>query len=91
MITIHPYWAHLVESRLLSELAALGATVEVNEDGLMRATWPAGVEEIQSSVIVKLELLPVAQHGKGWVAIGDIYRQGRRFVMTRQLKGANGK
>jgi hypothetical protein len=91
-MNINPLWRHAIQARLLPELAELGADVEINEDGLMRATWPAGVEEIQSDVIVKLQVLPVAQNGAGWAGSGEITvdEKARRFVMVKQLRHAHG-
>jgi hypothetical protein len=87
MISVHPHWAHCVQARLLDDLDALGATVEINEDGMMRATWPADDEAIQSSVIVKLQLLPVIPYGAGWEARTIPLRyEDTRFVAVRQLK-----
>lgn len=87
-MNISPLWRQHIQARLLPELAALGADVEINEDGLMRATWPADEERIQSAVIVKLQVLPVAQHGAGWVESGELTmdRKARQFIMVKQLR-----
>lgn len=86
-MNVHPRWIHHIQARVLPELESLGADIEINEAGLMCATWPQR-ESIQSDVIVALQVLPVKQFNTGWMGSGKITldRQAHRFVMLRQLR-----